>query len=62
MIRRFEKYLVMIVIFVEFCVCRVFFYEMINYTTPNQKRGRTPKNVVYCFKVILTLDLTAEVL
>ena len=52
----------MIVIFVEFCACRVFFYEMINYITPNQKRGRTPKDAIYCFKVILTLDLTAEVL
>ena len=52
----------MIVIFIEFCVCRVFFSEMINYITPNQKRGRTPENALYCFKVILTLDLTAEVL
>ena len=52
----------MIVIFVEFCVCRVFFSELINYITPSQKRDRTPKNAVYCFKVILTLDLTAEVL
>ena len=53
---------IFIVIFSEFCACRVFFSELINYITPSQKRGRTPKNAVYCFNVILTLDLTAEVL
>ena len=52
----------MIIIFTEFRVCRVFFSRMINYIAEIGKRGRTPKNAVYCFNVILTLDLTAEVL
>ena len=35
------------VIFVEFCTCRVFISELINYTTEIEKRLKTAKNAFF---------------
>ena len=63
----FVKYfsIVLIVIFSEFRVCRVFFSRMINYIAEIGKRGKRRENMFYSvFSVIVirTLDFTCDVL